>query len=360
MNKRMLFILFLILVMFSVSVSAQTGFYRTPAGKIGIGIGYQRYRPPKRTEAPFRFSAQTILSNLDYTFNRDLKISLLPGISFFEANTQIPYEIAPSPSLDIRFLSISDMNMTGLRFFMLGGFRTQYTNIVRSSDLPLHSVNMTLRGGAGLLHILETDYAWSLKPFFGMFWTQAWNNVSTTQKVHVNTAQNFFTGEAGLEMELSPTMSAIGSIEFSFQSSELLYRFGLNFHQAPPLRIQNEVTPQTRRTNTSSSPLATRLAGIDFDPEPGVTAPEYKFRVEPLYPIIAKNAKIEGEVVLEVTINEQGIPVNIVALTNLGFGLEEAAIEALKRTTFYPAMMAENPISKRVTTRYRFTLRNTN
>ena len=230
---------FFVLVMFSISVSAQTGFYRSPAGKLGIGIGYQRYRPPKRTEAPFRFHAQTLLGNLDYAFNNDLKISFLPGISFFEANTQIPYEIAPSPSVDIRLLNVNDMNMTGLKFFLVGGFRTQYTNIVRSWDLPLHSVNMTLRGGAGLLHILETDYAWSLKPFFGMFYTQAWNNVSTTKKVHMNTSQNFFTGEAGLEVELSPTMSAIGSVEFSFQSSELLYRFGLNFHQAPTLNIQS-------------------------------------------------------------------------------------------------------------------------
>lgn len=368
MTKQMLVIPVFVLAMFSVSVSAQTGFYRTPAGKIGIGVGYQRYRPPQRTEAPFRFNAQTILGNLDYAFNRDLKISMLPGISFFQANTQIPYEIAPSPSVDIRLLSVNDMNMTGLKFFLLGGFRTQYINIVRSLNLPLHSVNMSLRGGAGLLHILETDYAWRLKPFFGMFYTQVWNNVSTTRKVHVNTTQNFFTGEAGLEIELSPTMSAIGSVEFSFESSELLYRFGLNFHQAPTLKIQNEVTPPTRKTETSrphrtdtpSSPLATRLAGIDFEPEPGVTAPEYKFRVEPLYPIIAKNRKIEGDVALEATINEQGIPLDIVPLTTLGFGLEEAAIEALKKTTFYPAMKDGNTIRKRVILRYRFTLRNTN
>ena len=370
MNKRTFLIPFLILVMFSISasVSAQTGFYKSPAGKIGIGVGYQRYTPPKRTEAPFRFHAQTMLGNLDYTFSRDLKMSLLPGISFFEANTQIPYEIAPSPSIDIRLLNVSKMNMTGLEFFILGGFRTQYTNIVRTGDLPLHSVNMNLRGGVGLLHTLETSYAWSLKPFFGMFYTQVWNNVSTTRKVHVNTTQNFFTGEAGLEIDLSPTMSAIGSVEFSFESSELLYRFGLNFHQGAPTRrienpvrkIENNVTPPNRRTDTTSSPLATRLAGIDFEPEPGLTAPEYKFRVEPLYPIIAKNTKIEGEVVLETTINEHGIPVDIVALTNLGFGLEAAAIEALRKTTFYPAMKDENPISKRVTARYRFTLRNTN
>ena len=358
MNKRMLIIPFFVFVMFSVSALAQTGFYRSPAGKMGIGVGYQRYRPPKRTEAPFRFHAQTLLGNVDYAFNNDLKISFLPGVSFFQADTQIPYEIAPSPSIDLRFLNVSDTNMTGLQFFILGGFRTQYTNIVRTGDLPLHSVNMSLRGGAGLLHILETDYTWSLKPFFGMFYTQAWNNVSTTERVHVNTTQNFFTGEAGVEIELSPTMSAIGSVEFSFQSSELLYRFGLNFHQAPALKIQNDVTPEIRRTDTASSPLATRLAGIDSDSEPGVTPPDYKFRVEPVYPIIAKNAKIEGEVALEAIINEQGLPLDIVALTNLGFGLEEAAIEALKETTFYPAIKDGRLIPKRVTLRYRFNLRN--
>jgi len=351
---------FFVLVMFSVSVSAQTGFYRSPVGKMGVGIGYQHYRPPKRTEAPFRFNAQTVLGNLDYTFNSDLKMSLLPGISFFQADTEIPYEIAPSPSIDIQLLNVNDMNMTGLQFFILGGFRTQYTNIARISDLPLHSVNMNLRGGVGLLHTLGTDYTWSLKPFFGMFYTQAWNNVSTSEKIHGNTTHNFFTGEAGLEVELSPTMSAIGSLEFSFESSELLYRFGLNFHQAPTLKILNDLTPQPRRTDTSASPLATRLAGIDFEPEPGVTAPEYKFRVEPQYPVIAKNRQIEGEVVLEATINEQGIPVAIVTLTTLGFGLEEAAIEALQKTTFYPAMKDGKMLSKRVTLRYRFTLRNTN
>ncbi len=252
------------------------------------------------------------------------------------------------------------MNMTGLKFFILGGFRAQYINIIRTGNLPLHSINMTLRGGTGLLHILETDYEWSLKPFFGMFWTQGWNNVSTTERVHVNTAQNFFTGEAGVEIDLSPTVSAIGSVEFSFQSSELLYRFGLNFYQAPALKIQNDVRPKIGKTNTISSPLATRLAGIDSEPEPGITPPEYKFKVEPLYPVIAKNVKIEGEVTLEATINEQGLPLDIVALTDLGYGLEEAAMEALKKTTFYPAIKNGILIRKRVTLRYRFTLRNTN
>ncbi|MYC77050.1 hypothetical protein F4X10_14900 [Candidatus Poribacteria bacterium] len=87
MNSRMLAMSFFYLFVFSAVASAQTGFYRSPAGKIGVGIGYQRYSPPKRTEAPFRFHAQTLLGNLDYAFNEDLKISFLPGASFFEANT---------------------------------------------------------------------------------------------------------------------------------------------------------------------------------------------------------------------------------------------------------------------------------
>ena len=112
------------------------------------------------------FMPQTLLGNLEYAFSRDLKLSLLPGVSFFDVVSQNPYEIAPSPSIDIRLLNVNNLNMTGLKFFILGGFRTQYMNVVRTGNLPLHSVNMALRGGAGFLHILETDHDWSLKPFF--------------------------------------------------------------------------------------------------------------------------------------------------------------------------------------------------
>ena len=371
MNKRILVIhFFFVLVMFSVSASAQTGFHRLPTGKMAIGMGYQRYQPPKRTEAPFRFNAQTLLGSLDYAFSRDLKVSLLPGVSFFDVNTQNPYEIAPSPSIDIRLLNVNNMNMTGLKFFIMGGFRTQYINIVRTGNLPFHTVNMALRGGAGFLHFLETNQGWSLKPFFGMFYTQTWNNVSTTEKVHVNTSQNFFTGEAGLEIDMSPTMSAIGSLEFSFESSELLYRFGLNFYQAPSYERKPEVPEVISRIDTSGggSPpddngsadvpeVISRSGRIDYEPNIEIAGPEYKSKVDPKYPEIAKHAEQTGEVILQVTINEEGIPIDIVALTRLGFGFEAAAIEALKKTTFYPAIWAGKPVSTRVAIHYTFMLR---
>lgn len=370
-RKKILIVLFAILVL-STSALAQSGFRRLPPGKLAIGMGYQRYQPPTRTNAPFRFYAQTLLGNLEYAFSRDLKLSLLPGVSFFDVVSQNPYEIAPSPSVDIRLLNVNNLNMTGLKFFILGGFRTQYMNVVRTGDLPLHSVNMALRGGAGFLHILETDYDWSLKPFFGMFYTQSWNNVSTTRAVHVNTSQNFLTGETGVEIELSPTMSAIGSLEFSFESSELLYRFGLNFYQSPASAVASEVsvidpsesrtlsmsdTRSDTNTITGEPEVISESGDIDYIPNIEIAGPQYKFKVDPKYPSLAKEIGRQGEVILEAIINEDGIPIDIVPRTLFGAGLEAAATEALKQTRFYPAIYRGTPIPTRVAIRYKFTLR---
>ena len=66
--------------------------------------------------------------------------------------------------------------------------------------------------------------------------------------------------------------------------------------------------------------------------------PKLKNFVKPVYPKEAKRAGIEGMVKLQMSIDVNGIPQNIVALTKLGFGFEEAAMKALKQSTFYPAM----------------------
>ena len=83
-------------------------------------------------------------------------------------------------------------------------------------------------------------------------------------------------------------------------------------------------------------------------------APKYKTKINPEYPQSAKKAKKGGTVVLQLTINEKGIPEDIVALTNLGSGLEAAAIEALKKSTFHPATKDGKPVSKQVQIPYEF------
>jgi len=53
-QKKILIVLFAILVL-STSALAQSGFRRLPPGKLAIGMGYQRYRPPDAHQCPFPF-----------------------------------------------------------------------------------------------------------------------------------------------------------------------------------------------------------------------------------------------------------------------------------------------------------------
>ena len=75
-----------------------------------------------------------------------------------------------------------------------------------------------------------------------------------------------------------------------------------------------------------------------------VVLPKYKIQVKPNYPKEVQQAQKEGTVILQATIDENGIAKDIVALTNLGFGFEAAAIEALKKATFRPATKDGKPI----------------
>ena len=99
-----------------------------------------------------------------------------------------------------------------------------------------------------------------------------------------------------------------------------------------------------------------QIADTDILDEIEWISPRFKNRVAPDYPKTARQAQMEGTVTLQATIDANGIPKDIVALTNLGFGLEEAAIEALKKTTFHPAMQAGKPVSMRVEMPYAFNL----
>lgn len=72
------------------------------------------------------------------------------------------------------------------------------------------------------------------------------------------------------------------------------------------------------------------------DRQVGNENPRVTKKIEPTYPKNAKRAEKEGTVKLQATIGTDGKPKNIVALTNLGFGLEAAAINALKKWRFIP------------------------
>jgi TonB family protein len=80
-------------------------------------------------------------------------------------------------------------------------------------------------------------------------------------------------------------------------------------------------------------------------PRPGVysaggavSAPRLIYKVEPEYSEEARQAKLQGTVLLYVEISPEGKATNMKVLHSLGFGLDEKAMEAVTRWKFKPGM----------------------
>lgn len=131
--------------------------------------------------------------------------------------------------------------------------------------------------------------------------------------------------------------------------------------------VQTNVKPTLDRPTSQSGPI------IDLDvpdsaegptlkvPEitvtqEGMEAPRPKNQVKPTYPKNAKRSQKEGKVVLQATIGLDGIPKDIVAITELGFGFEEAAIAALKKTRYFPAKKNGKEVEGRFNIPFEFKL----
>ena len=79
----------------------------------------------------------------------------------------------------------------------------------------------------------------------------------------------------------------------------------------------------------------------------GVSAPRVLYRVDPDYTVEAKDAKIEGAVLLAVVIYADGTARDITVLKGIDAGLDENAVEAIGKWTFQPGMKDGQPVNVR-------------
>ncbi len=77
----------------------------------------------------------------------------------------------------------------------------------------------------------------------------------------------------------------------------------------------------------------------------GVTAPTLLFKVEPEYSEEARKAKFQGTVLLYVEVDPSGRATNIRVTRSLGLGLDEKAIEAVKKWKFAPGKKDGKPVT---------------
>lgn len=85
--------------------------------------------------------------------------------------------------------------------------------------------------------------------------------------------------------------------------------------------------------------------------------PRIKKEIRAQYPEAARNARIEGPIVLDLLISADGLVVDVKVISGLGYGLDEAAINALKLFEFEPARVQDQKVAVKIRYTYRFELR---
>jgi TonB family protein len=99
-----------------------------------------------------------------------------------------------------------------------------------------------------------------------------------------------------------------------------------------------------------------RAQGDPINVGPGVTAPRLTHKVEPEYSPEANNAGLQGTVLLELVVNEQGLPTEITLLSPMGFGLDERAVAAIEKWRFHPGSKDGKPVKVRAQIEVNFRL----
>lgn len=112
---------------------------------------------------------------------------------------------------------------------------------------------------------------------------------------------------------------------------------------APLSLAMPEAGPGSRETPTALDPLGAQLAAI--------------VRIPPTYPLEARRKKIEGWVRMELTVLEDGSVTDVRVKSAEPAGIfEQAAMAAITRWKFRPAMENGKPVRKRAAQTLRFEL----
>jgi TonB family protein len=110
--------------------------------------------------------------------------------------------------------------------------------------------------------------------------------------------------------------------------------------ESPPL------TPPGSSNESSAelAPAPTKLPALDLRGSQGISEATLLHKVQPIYPATARSQRMEGSVVLELTIGENGSPRDLKVVSGPPI-LAGAAIEAVRQWRYRPARLNGNPVA---------------
>jgi protein TonB len=118
-----------------------------------------------------------------------------------------------------------------------------------------------------------------------------------------------------------------------------------------PIRIEEEIQPEVDLPDTDI--VFDIPEGPPPSPEPegpiqvggDVLAPTKLNAPDPQYTEIARKARVQGVVIVQAIISKDGRVENVKVLKGLGMGLDQAAVDAIKKWTFEPATLNGKPVA---------------
>jgi sulfatase modifying factor 1 len=194
-----------------------------------------------------------------------------------------------------------------------------------NSGQAIHPVGTKEANGFGLYDMLGNVWEWV---------EDSYDGGSPTARI--------LRGGSALSDSQNARASSRAVVESSLSSAGKGFRCAADWPAPQPLQFR----PPT------PAPPGTTWEGT----HPGGTKPILLRKVDPDYSAKARQAKIEGVVVLSIDIDVTGHPVNPRVVHSLGYGLDEKAIEAVKKWKFEPARQDGKPIQLTVTVEVNFRL----
>jgi protein TonB len=117
-------------------------------------------------------------------------------------------------------------------------------------------------------------------------------------------------------------------------------------------------SPPAGRAGAGAGAAAGASDAGDALPEGDVSVPARLLTSSPLvYPAAARNAEIEIDLPVEIVVDTEGRVISARALTRAGYGLDDAALRAIRAYRFSPALRQGRPVRVRMRWTVQFRLR---
>ena len=120
MRNKLLYLIVFLSISFPLTASSQMSLYDLPRFRSAVGIAFEQYQHNRLFSnicGDLRFNVRTFRASLDYGYSEDIKVSLIPGVSFTNVSL---VDVPPSPTCEVRLVNIGRLGTTNLDYYLVG------------------------------------------------------------------------------------------------------------------------------------------------------------------------------------------------------------------------------------------------